>query len=724
MAVDTTNQIDKMQQLAVIMSAKNFDASALIQTEFFPDCLQNLNTQQCKSVCEALAEPNYSSFVNKKGPLGGYTPLHWMCIKNEYDLIEMLLVKCKADINSCANLGESPLFICIKNCNLYTIELLIQHGADLYHRDIYNRSLIHWCAYTGKVILMYYFEKYHSINNLNDVDQFQQSALHIACASGFSDLIMYLIDRGDIDFFLKDFNGNNCLHMAAKCGLSRICWILTKQNKGQCAKLIGDMNNQSQTPFDIIRNEKGSQYKKIRDWLRLEAKTNKYLLYNENNYDKKSDTLYSGSSSSLLKIKKGTFWLNWNDDFKMRLDWYTRLFVVLILFVIPMLINRYLIYPGELSLIKGIVGFTTYIGLFYVMVGQRHRCTHISAYQNPFYVGLIVNLFISNYSSYYLIILDYNQFFTLLEMTKVGLALYHNLFFYWVLTSDPGKCKESHKKPDGTSYELRDLLKLNAKDSKGGKDSIDWLTDPPSFGGTDKPIQLPQLFFCEPCLKVQAVPTKHCKLCECCVSKFDHHCLFIGKCVGLKNHRLFMLFLLSALISCTVFIYTVYTYFYSFNEGLIASNKDKKDEDKIDFIYVLFTSTDHVWLVVLLLINAFIIIMVFFLFMFQIKFISLGYTSQIRPPVFFVQTNRRMQTLFGSVIHRLENIFTFLFESCDSNLELYFKQQREYNLSITSEKPIALSYDPYPRDNFDKKSNTQLLLPKENPNKQFEIDLD
>lgn len=48
---------------------------------------------------------------------------------------------------------------------------------------------------------------------MNDVDQFQQNALHIACASGFSDLIMYLINRGEIDYYAQDFNGNTCLHM-------------------------------------------------------------------------------------------------------------------------------------------------------------------------------------------------------------------------------------------------------------------------------------------------------------------------------------------------------------------------------------------------------------------------------------------------------------------------------------------------------------------------------
>lgn len=114
MALDTSLQADMMQQLAIMMSMKSFDPITAIKTDFFPDCLQTFTSQHCKAVCEALSTPTYASYVNKKGMMGGYTTLHWMCIKNEYDLIEYLLTKCNADVNCAANLGESSLFICIK----------------------------------------------------------------------------------------------------------------------------------------------------------------------------------------------------------------------------------------------------------------------------------------------------------------------------------------------------------------------------------------------------------------------------------------------------------------------------------------------------------------------------------------------------------------------------------------------------------------------------------
>ena len=87
---------------------------SILNSELFPDLLQHYSTENSRLLFLALAELNNPGLVNKKGAHGGYSALAWMCIKNELELIEFLITKCKADVNTKATLGETPLFICIK----------------------------------------------------------------------------------------------------------------------------------------------------------------------------------------------------------------------------------------------------------------------------------------------------------------------------------------------------------------------------------------------------------------------------------------------------------------------------------------------------------------------------------------------------------------------------------------------------------------------------------
>lgn len=41
---------------------------------------------------------------------------------------------------------------------------------------------------------------------------------------------------------------------------------------------------------------------------------------------------------------------------------------------------------------------------------------------------------------------------------------------------------------------------------------------------------------------------RHCKSCNRCVRRYDHHCPWIENCVGEKNHRVFMLYLVVQLV--------------------------------------------------------------------------------------------------------------------------------------------------------------------------------
>lgn len=60
--------------------------------------------------------------------------------------------------------------------------------------------------------------------------------------------------------------------------------------------------------------------------------------------------------------------------------------------------------------------------------------------------------------------------------------------------------------------------------------------------------------FCLVCHKPKPPRAHHCRACNACVLEMDHHCPFIGNCVGAANHRHFILFLLFAVLS-TLYVF-------------------------------------------------------------------------------------------------------------------------------------------------------------------------
>ncbi|KAG8137907.1 hypothetical protein E2320_003840 [Naja naja] len=109
-----------------------------------------------------------------------------------------------------------------------------------------------------------------------------------------------------------------------------------------------------------------------------------------------------------------------------------------------------------------------------------------------------------------------------------SVALFYNFGKSW--KSDPGIIKATEEQKKKTIVELAET------------------------GSLDLSI------FCSTCLIRKPVRSKHCGVCNRCIAKFDHHCPWVGNCVGAGNHRYFMGYLFFLLFMICWMIYGCISY--------------------------------------------------------------------------------------------------------------------------------------------------------------------
>ncbi|KAM3612695.1 uncharacterized protein V6R79_012851 [Siganus canaliculatus] len=99
---------------------------------------------------------------------------------------------------------------------------------------------------------------------------------------------------------------------------------------------------------------------------------------------------------------------------------------------------------------------------------------------------------------------------------------------------------------------------------------------PPRIRNVQINNQIVKLKYCYTCKIFRPPRASHCSICDNCVDRFDHHCPWVGNCVGKRNYRYFYLFTMS-LSLLTIYIFTfdiVHVVMRSVDKGFLNTLKE------------------------------------------------------------------------------------------------------------------------------------------------------
>jgi len=82
--------------------------------------------------------------------------------------------------------------------------------------------------------------------------------------------------------------------------------------------------------------------------------------------------------------------------------------------------------------------------------------------------------------------------------------------------------------------------------------------------GHEPPERASQYRFCDRCKIWQPPDGVHCPECNVCVAGYDHHCVWMGTCIGKRNYREFVKF------NMTWILYILYAFFWVLTIGPLA----------------------------------------------------------------------------------------------------------------------------------------------------------
>ncbi|CAA9990832.1 palmitoyltransferase, putative [Plasmodium knowlesi strain H] len=103
-----------------------------------------------------------------------------------------------------------------------------------------------------------------------------------------------------------------------------------------------------------------------------------------------------------------------------------------------------------------------------------------------------------------------------------------------------------------------------------------------------------KLKYCYTCNIYRGIRTVHCSICDNCVEKFDHHCPWVGNCIGTRNYKYFVYFVFNLYILICI---TLGASIYKLTICINSLSDQGYNTEKI-FIHIWRMATDSIILII------------------------------------------------------------------------------------------------------------------------------
>ncbi|XP_072448891.1 putative palmitoyltransferase ZDHHC13 isoform X1 [Chiloscyllium punctatum] len=410
---------------------------------------------------------------------------------------------------------------------------LIEAGYDVRQPDKENVTLLHWAAINNRIDLVkYYVSKGAIVDQLGG--DLNSTPLHWATRQGHLSMVVLLMKYG-ADPSLVDREGFTCLHLAVQFQHMPIVAYLVA--KGQDVD-VPDMNGQTAlmmaasrilgpepTGFLVKLNASVNAIDKVHrntplHWAVMSGNVAALSVLLDAGANVELENAMGETPLGLAQQNRNPWIIRCLLDasvqrnrshFMVKVLKIFEKYKLLLLFLMAVAVIWVTGYIADMEsdswLLKGILFVSTWLVIQLVIrrfISMQTYSYFPLAFLSASLFWMVITWFVR-----YLPDLPESRFQIPFALSVTGCIYY----FYKTWTVGPGYLQVSEQEKNRTVVALAEADCLDPR------------------------------VFCTRCLIRKPLRSKHCVVCDCCVAKYDHHCLWIATCIGALNQRYFVSFL-------------------------------------------------------------------------------------------------------------------------------------------------------------------------------------